>query len=108
MAVVSPAMRALAWLVVAVGVVAWCPLESHALSPTISDVSQRSAADVVAYVRGTLPGYVGGDVRLFGFSPSDILETMDTARHVEGGRLCAGCGSHARVREGRVSRHRWR
>jgi hypothetical protein len=48
--------------------------------PQIPDVAQRPAADVVSYLRGQLPDYPNGSPSsIADFSPSDILETMDTA-----------------------------
>ena len=48
--------------------------------PRFSDVSQKTPRDVIAYLRGQLPGYPnGGPDAAIDFSPSDILETMDTA-----------------------------
>lgn len=47
--------------------------------PRFSDVSKRTPADVVAYLEGKLPEYPGsGPNWAIDFSPSDILETMDT------------------------------
>lgn len=48
-------------------------------APRFSDVASRTPAEVIAYLQGRLPGYPGsGPSALLGFSPSDILETMDT------------------------------
>jgi N-acetylmuramoyl-L-alanine amidase len=48
-------------------------------TPNFSDVSQMTPSDVVAYLRGDLPGYPGSSPdSVVNFSPSDILETMDT------------------------------
>lgn len=48
--------------------------------PTFSDVSERTPADVLLYLQGRLPGYPNGSpAASINFSPSDILETMDTA-----------------------------
>jgi len=44
----------------------------EAAEPVFSDVSQRTSAEVVAYLQGEPEA-------VFDFSPSDILETMDTA-----------------------------
>lgn len=45
-----------------------------------SDVSLRTPSEVIGYLRGNLAGYQGsGAGLLLDFSPSDILETMDTA-----------------------------
>jgi hypothetical protein len=47
--------------------------------PEFSDVSERTPAEVVAYLTGGLPEYPGsGPDSVLDFSPSDILETMDT------------------------------
>src|SRR5579883_2446570 len=55
--------------------------------PHFSEVAHRTPADVLAYLRGELPGYPGsGPDRVIDFSPSDILETMDTAWLDEVGR----------------------
>ena len=48
-------------------------------APRFSDVSQRTPADVLRYLQGKLPDYPGsGPASSLNFSPSDILETMDT------------------------------
>lgn len=48
-------------------------------TPRFSDVAQRTPADVIAYLEGRLPGYPGSSPEwVIDFSPSDILETMDT------------------------------
>jgi hypothetical protein len=48
-------------------------------APRFSDVSQRTPADVLLYLQGKLPDYPGsGPSSSLNFSPSDILETMDT------------------------------
>ncbi len=50
-----------------------------ARSASISNVSVRTAADAVAFLRGQLPDYPeSGPSSVTDFSPSDILETMDT------------------------------
>ncbi len=50
-----------------------------ALQPTFSDVLARTPRDGVQYLRGRLREYPGGSASsVFGFSPSDILETLDT------------------------------
>jgi len=47
--------------------------------PQFSDVAQRTPADALLYLRGRLPGYPEGSPQTaINFSPSDILETMDT------------------------------
>jgi hypothetical protein len=47
--------------------------------PRIPDVAQRPEADLVRYLRGQLPDYSSsGPSSIVDFSPSDILETMDT------------------------------
>ena len=44
-----------------------------------ADVSQRTPSDVVAYLHGSLPDYPGSNSEsVLNFSPSNILETMDT------------------------------
>ncbi|MBI3979041.1 MAG: hypothetical protein HY331_12730, partial [Chloroflexi bacterium] len=48
-------------------------------NPAFSAAAERTPAEVVAYLRGALPAYPGsGPDALFGFSPSNIVETMDT------------------------------
>lgn len=47
--------------------------------PGFSNVAQRTPAEVVAYLAGRLPAYPGvGPAAALDFSPSNILETMDT------------------------------
>jgi hypothetical protein len=47
--------------------------------PPTTNVVERTPADVLAFLRGQLPGYPdGGPSAVIDFSPSDILETMDT------------------------------
>src|SRR5205823_3720671 len=50
-----------------------------ARSSSFSNVSARTAIDAVAFLRGQLPDYpASGPSSVMDFSPSDILETMDT------------------------------
>src|SRR5262249_57404538 len=47
--------------------------------PGFSEVSQATPSDVVAFLAGRHPLYPGSDAsKVVDFSPSDILETMDT------------------------------
>jgi hypothetical protein len=47
--------------------------------PGFSEVSQATPSDVVAFLTGRHPRYPGSDAsKVVDFSPSDILETMDT------------------------------
>jgi len=47
--------------------------------PRFSNVAQRTPAEVLLYLQGRLPGYPEGSPQTeVNFSPSDILETMDT------------------------------
>jgi hypothetical protein len=49
------------------------------LTPTFSDVTARTTADGIKFLQGKLAGYPGsGAASLLGFSPGDILETLDT------------------------------